>query len=292
MKTIATKLAVCLMLVVPVIGYTSAQAQQHEVSAQAGFGLSTLNYDVANGSSKGRVGFNVGVGYTYFLSEQWGVSAGLDLSFYNGKATLGNITSAYQTVDNEKDNVQYRSAFGTYEETQQAMFLNIPVMAQFQHPVMETAKFYAQAGVKVGIPVSGKFKAADATYTTTGYFPAYNIEVANSPSGGFGTYEGKSVKNDLDLKLSFALAAEAGLKWSLAENMSLYTGLYLDYGLTNVVKSKDNVALVEYDEQFKPAYGSNSALVSQYLRDGKPASMGDKALPFAVGLRLRFAFAL
>ena len=293
MKNIVSKLTIGLMLVVPFLGYTSAKAQQQEVSAQVGFGVSSLTYDVTNGSSKNRAGFNVGLGYTYFFSEKWGVVTGVDMSFYNGKTTVGNITSGYASVDNEGDKFEYRSAFTNYEETQKTIFLNIPVMGQFQHPIMESAKLYAQAGVKVGIPISGKFEAKDAAYTTTGYYPDYNIEIGNIPAQGFGTYNGKSVENDLDLKVSFALAAEVGLKWSLADKMSLYTGLYLDYGLTDVVKTESDKALVSYSSNQQPVYGSSSILTAQHLTSkGSYSSLADKVKPISFGLRLRFGFGL
>ena len=240
----------------------SALAQSaHEFSVYAGGGLSTLNYSLREGNRNDGRGGDFGLGYTYFFHKQWGINTGLGLAFYNAKAVLNNGTVVItpNLQDNEGDTFDMYSTLDGYEEKQNTMFLNIPVMLQYQ--TNKTNKFYALGGVKIGIPLSGSYQITGATITNKGYYPKYDNWLTTQQFMGFGVFENQKPGGDLDLKVSFMLSAEAGMKWAIGNNLRLYTGLYVDYGLNDIVRAH-NKPVVNYSADAPENISINSALES------------------------------
>jgi hypothetical protein len=52
------------------------EQRRHELSIHAGAGLSTLQYDLSEGKHKSGIGTQAGLGYTLFLSPNWGLTTG------------------------------------------------------------------------------------------------------------------------------------------------------------------------------------------------------------------------
>jgi hypothetical protein len=276
-KTIKTGITLIAMFVT-----ISAMAQQHRFSVEAGGGLSTLNYKAAAGSVKMNIGGTFGVGYVYLFNEQWGVGTGVAASLFNGKYKAASLSGSYQSRDTEGEDFEYQYTANDYNETQQAIFLNIPLMLRF-----ETDKFYVAAGVKAGIPLSSKFKNDLNQLQASGYYPQYELTITAPEFMGFGTFNNLSNDGDLELKTVFFASIETGMKWEISEGLSLYTGLYLDYGLTDAKKAPSaQQELIPYDVSQPSAYRPNSIIMSS--TNGK--SFADKVTPFAAGIKISLVF--
>jgi len=277
-------------------GAAGSYAQhKHEFSAYGGGGLSALNYKVTVGEQKPGLGGHFGLGYHFFFSPAWGLGTGVELASYNAKFNADALSVSYITLDMDGNAFEFRSAASGYEETQCAMMLQIPLMLQFQ--TGGDHRFYAAAGGKVGIPLNGKYSTT-ASFSNSGYYAYENSLYDTQEFMGFGNFPNKKVKGDLDFKAAFFVSAETGVKWRLSDELSLYTGAYIDYGL-----NKQNIAsrssLVEYNQANPPEFTVNSILttdfpffpsVSSSLATAQRQYYTDKIKPIAAGIKLRLAF--
>lgn len=269
------------------------EKSRHEFSGYLLGGLSTLKYDVDNGERAGKMGGGIGLGYTYFLSDAFGLGTGLELAFYNASAELVSVYNRYKTVDDFNTPFEYISRVSDYKETQNAMYLNIPITLQYQVPVSSSVKFYAIGGAKIGIPLSSKFKAEKGEISNSGYYEKENKEYFGPDyrERGFDKFSAKNKKEDFDLNVAFTLTLETGLKWSLFNN-NLYTGLYFDYGLNDVGKGKRAKNLIEYNAQMPVDYIGNSILDSRYGEGENKSRFVTKVAPMAFGIKLKYSFEL
>lgn len=286
-----------LLAVAGIISCTAAFSQEKakpEISVWGAGGLSTLKVDTKIGDNKNGIGGSFGIGYTYFITNKWGIGSGFELSLYNAKSTINSISDRYNSNDGEYD-FEFRTTVSDYEEKQNTMYLNIPLMAQFQTPIIGENQFYIAGGFKVGIPVSKKYKVTKATMVNSGYYSIWNdkkeLILASQEFMGFGTFQRSDVKRDLDLKIACLLSLEAGVKWKVGETTALYTGVYFDYGLNDINKNADK-RLVEYNKTNPEEFINNSILSSQYTVNSNLENIADKVIPMAIGLKVRLAFGL
>ncbi|MDR0738067.1 MAG: OmpA family protein [Prevotellaceae bacterium] len=261
----------------------SAGAQsRHQFSINAGGGLSSLQYNLETGKNKTGFGGTLGLDYTYFFSEKWGISTGLSGALFNGKYELSNLREVVYT---EWDDFQGIATTKNYSETQQAILLNIPLMLRF-----ESGKFYAAIGAKVGIPLSTTYKSRFSEVETVGYFISDDFYI-DDPEMGFGTFNGIDHKGDLKLKTAFFTSIEAGIKLG-----KFYTGLYLDYGLNNINNSpSQEQKLVPYTISDSDDMSTALIQIPNTLNSALSASIDnkrivDKVVPLAAGIKIGFIF--
>lgn len=280
------------------LGQMFAQEQpKHEFSVTGGLGLSTLDFDMHKGDLKHKFGGLIGIGYNYYINSSFSINTGLEITTYNADATLRSFTDSYQAVDTEGDFI-FNTSVSDYKEKQRSTYLNIPIMGQYQLPVIEDHKFFVALGGKIGIPVSSSFKTSGAAFETSGTYPeiAGSPTITDTPGLGFYKFTGRKVDKDLDFKVSFMLSIETGMKWSLPSSRYLYTGFYFDYGLNDIRKSGRNQQFLVYQSPDKGVkaenFHLNSMLQSQVTENGKTTSMTDKVIPMALGFKVRFAFSM
>lgn len=273
---------------------------RHEISIWGAGGLSTLFYDPDFDDRSPKLGGAFGLGYTFYFSKNFGVLIGAELAFYNAKIEVDGLTDNYETYDRSwyvdpnpefvsdvnGERVNYRSRVDNYEEKQRMMNVNIPLALQYQ--TSGKHKFFASLGFKLGIPVKGKYEVSDdAVFTTSGYYYNTNQELKDQIDLGYGRFENRGFKEDVDFKLSYMGTVEAGVKWRLSSRLSLYTGAYFEYGFNNVIDKDDN-QFVEYNQTNPKDFSVNPTLTSQFTRDGgSTESFADRVAPLAVGLKVR-----
>ncbi|WEK36076.1 MAG: OmpA family protein [Candidatus Pseudobacter hemicellulosilyticus] len=231
--------------------------QSQEISLAAGGGIGAWHYSLNNGSRTLQPGFQAGVGYLFPLGNRWGLRTGVELGSYRAKARLNNGTtySSYQ-VDSEGDAFEFQVQPEGYQEKQQLLTADVPLLLQF-HPAGDQRGFYGAAGVKLGLPIRNRFNSSADRISASGYYPDLNVTFTDLPVHGFGTQPGWSGKAEYDLKPSFALSAEAGMRFTISTKSKLYIGAYIDYGLNDLKKQTPNNQLLTYQPdglaQSKPA---------------------------------------
>jgi hypothetical protein len=97
--------------------------------------------------------------------------------------------------------------------------------------------FYAMGGVKLNVLLSNTYETKVRLLDNWAYYPEYNNWANTQTFAKLGKFRGKNAKGDFGF-MHAILALEAGMKWRIAENMFLYTGGYLEYGLND--PAKDN----------------------------------------------------
>jgi hypothetical protein len=258
--------------------------RKHELSIYGTGGLSGLNYKLSeNGSKSGGAGGGAGLGYTYNINPSWGIVTGVEMSAYSKTASFSSVSGEY-SEGTGTDLFRFTYSLTGYEEKQNVTVFSIPVMAQYGYPLKEgSMKLYASGGLKLSFPVSAKAAITPGTATTSGYYAYEDRSYDNLPQHGFLTgVKLPDVETDIDLGFSAALALEAGLRFTLTESIALYTGLYFDYGLNNIQKTKDQHLLDynDYDNNqstFKYSSVLNTALV-------------DKVNLMSIGLKVKVSF--
>ncbi|MDR2938628.1 MAG: hypothetical protein LBU92_06825 [Prevotellaceae bacterium] len=194
-------------------------------------GISSFMYSPAVGSTIPGFGGGGGLGLTRFFTPNVGLRIGAEVMTFSTVFKGQNFVTNYATPLGEP----YDFRFKSYEETQTATVLNIPVMGAY-----EQDWFYASLGMKVGVMLNSKYTA-----TIDSLFKVENSNEA---------YYSANIKNSdkLKLGLNLALSAEVGARWKLGDRTSLYAGIFADYGLLNV-SGKNNEHLIDYIEGGAPA---------------------------------------
>ena len=257
--------------------------RSHEISIYTGSGLSSLQYSLSTGKHNSGFGGQAGLGYTIFFSPNCGFGLGAEIALYQAKANLSGFSDSYDVLGaTVADNYTYRYKLSNYCERQQALYVNIPLMLQYQ--TNGKHKFFLALGEKVCFPVSAVAKTNDYSMSTEGYFPKEGRTYDDLPQFGFGTFNYAGGKTNLD-KFNFNLMAslEFGAKWKCGKH-AIYTGFYTDYGFYNLQKTKNKT----FVESTLAAGNPPMSPVVEARYAGKPFT--ETITPLAVGLKIKVAF--
>ena len=268
-------------------GAMSVHAQnRHEISFSGFGGMSNLKYEATFGNPKIGFGGGFGLGYQVFFSPQWGLGTGAEFAFFNAGYNLDGIDLRYPTKDMDGNAFVFSSKAGKYEETQSAGLVQIPLMLQFQ--TGDNHQFFVAFGGKAGIPVTAKYKTSALSIQNSGFYAEENYEYATRKFMGFGLFNIPADNSELKFKTAFFFSAEIGGKFRLTDANKLYIGVFLDYGLNNIVETQNLASLphfIEYNSQNPREFAVNSILQSKSTE-----AFTEKLSPMAVGIKLRLAF--
>ena len=165
--------------------------------------------------------------------------------------------------------------------------LSTPIMAAFQ--TGDYNKFYLLAGVKIGLPIGDS--RSTGTYVNRGYFPDKDNWAVDQAFMGFGRFEDLESKSKIDYTISVLAALEVGMKWYTGSNWSIYSGLYGEYGLNNIVNQKNKSNFITYESFVNDGTAANTVLRSSYQNEaGETVVFTNNVHPLAIGLRIRIAF--
>lgn len=255
----------------------TAQAQEFGIELNAG--MQGLHYKLNQASGKLQAGGSLGVNYNFPISSRWGLLTGISGGYYNTKTTLnnGSIISSFE-VDDLGSAFRFDTKATGYKETNSFLAAGIPIMVQYQS--CGKTQWYMNAGTKLLIPFNVKTKAIAQQLELSGYYPDYNLEVKDMPQHGFGTISNWSKEEKTELKPTATLSAATGFSFPVGEGLRLYTGLYIDYGLTDMRKDKDpDASLVVYNPN-----ALNQSQVNGLI------NRGDNARLLGYGIQLRLGF--
>ena len=290
-KQIIKILAIGLFLLWGFGGYITAQdteQSQHEVSIYAGGGLSSLLYNLNAGKYHYGFGGQAGIGYSFFFTPNFSLGTGAEFALYQAKASFpSGFSDSYVLNDPKNEGFTYTFKYkvNNYSEQQQAFFINIPLMLQFQ--TGENHKFFAALGGKVGFPFNAIAKKASYMVNTEGEYSYEERTYDDLPQHGYGLFNYPAGKVTLDkLKLNIMASAEVGMKWKIGDTKALYTGLYADYGFNNIQKTNNKIFVKESESSANPIM---SPLIESRFSGN---SFTNKITPIAVGLKIRFAFSI
>jgi outer membrane protein OmpA-like peptidoglycan-associated protein len=249
----------------------------HELSVWTAGGVSVLNDRPSFDKTDNGFGGASGIGYTYFLSKHWGLSSGLEYAFYQSKIGLNGFSETNSAFDIFDNPIDYNTRIDRYGEKRFVGLLNIPLSVLYQ--TEGNHKFYASSGLKLGLPLSAKYRGSNAVLTASGYYPDYNQTEIWQNDLGYGVFNLKENNGNLNLGISLSGTLESGAKWNTGIGTTLYTGIFADYGYTALSGDYSKKPLAEYNRN-KP---------SQPLMNGACALSGRFSLLF-IGVKLKMAF--
>ncbi|MDR1022067.1 MAG: OmpA family protein [Prevotellaceae bacterium] len=264
------------------------EQSKNELSLHVGGGQPTLLYTLPHGQRELGFGGDAGLGYTRFVSSSVGVGTGVSLSRYTATARLDGATISLLNQQDGRGGWSYdlHTTLVSYREQQQATFIHIPLVVSYQSK--HRYPLYAQAGVKFSIPLSARYETRNAVIHNKVYYPDLDNPIENQlPYVGAGTFYGRSAEGTLNLKPVYTAAAEAGIKWRLSRALFLYAGLFVDYGLTDALRSPRTESLMRPNAVDPANFTTGSVLTSRYTPDNRAI---DKVSLMAAGLKLRIAF--
>jgi hypothetical protein len=266
--------------------YSRNESSVHELSVYGLGGLSSLNYKLSGeGTKSNGIGGGAGLGYTFNINESWGIVTGAEVGMYASKVAYDNLSGEYEYgIAGDENHFIFHYSMNDYKEQQKAILLSVPVMAQFKIPVGGSAHFYLSGGFKLGLPVSAEATINPGRVTTSGEFSYEQVEYGKDAEeyGFVNNMPFAETKSKIDLGFSAALALETGVRFSLNDNIALYAGAFLDYGLNDIRSAKDK-HIIDYQITTSSVFANNSVLNS---------SLTDKANIFSAGLKIRISFGL
>lgn len=255
----------------------SAQIPSNEFSVYGGGGFSFFHLQPAihDASSSGFSG-DFGIGYTYFFNRQCGIHIGAGFGLYNVICKVPKIEIVTSGLF-DKNNYIYNlhTTLSDYRETYKSMFLNVPLMIQYQTKRDKKDKkgLYATGGIKVLILPKTKYKAAVATLFNAAYYPEMDNWAATQSFVGLGLFDGNSATGNLGFDVLTVFTIETGIKQRISDNNLLYIGVYFDYCFNNFSKKNREMP--------------NNYTAAEHLTELTLLKFTDKMNITTVGIKLR-----
>ena len=283
-----SKVAITITTLILICSIATAQEFiRHEFSINMGGGTSCLQTRPTVGKNLWDWTGTAGFGYHFFFNPYWSIGTGANyFAIYNGGISIKNYNwqqDAINTTMGSNTSFDFLVSLPRYKETLQSIMFTIPLMVQYQHQFQNTEKMiYAAFGGKAGIPISANSQSK-GIFTSNGYYPNLDVTYEDLPDYGFVTDQPfPAYGTNIGLKTALMASIEVGVKWRLGERASLYTGIYVDYGLNNILKKETtaNTNLVVYQPNTPAQFAYNTAS-NLYAK---------QMTPFAGGITLRVAF--
>ena len=264
---------------------------RHEWSFWGAGGISTFNAGLNFGEIKHNIGGNIGLGYSFHFNKHLSILAGAEIAMYNSEMIVDELTDVIDNItDPDIKPIKYVVELEHYMEQDKYYALTLPLMFQLKTPISENGhEFFASFGVKAGFPVKMQYNIKDAEFATYGYYNDYNQWLFDQTDLGYGNQKGKTKQLQINTKWSLTGTFETGIKWKLnSPRLSLYTGVYLDYGFSEIRKDNADKRFLEYDPEHPERIVLNSILTSEYSNRGAGLEkFTDKVSTIALGMKIR-----
>jgi hypothetical protein len=288
LANVAMKLFLILLALNSLQIYAQKSIPEFSINAAGGLATNCFQPSVKGVFSLG-YSSDIGFGFAGFFNQQAGIATGVGFGMFNVKsiANVKTISSDLYEMDDQGKNNPYElhTTLSKYAEIHKTLFVNIPVMFQFQtrQPHYwnwrrnQKAGFYIMGGVKVLFLFNNKYAARVDSLFNAAYFPELDNWAKTQRFAGFGNFK---IANEADGKLDFGVMAmfafETGVKWRIDNNLFLYTGAFFDCALNDPIKDGRQPS----ENFIMPEQLSNLSIV----RFSKRVNI------MVVGVKLRFAF--
>jgi hypothetical protein len=270
---------------------------QHEICIDGGSGISMMLYKSDAGKKQISIGYAGGLSYSFFSKNRnIAFRTGFEITNYKAALQLSSMKDAYDTRDMDGEPINFRYTVNDYSENISALYLQIPIFLQFMNhgnDLISKHRFYANLGFKIGVPVQTELNVSSMNMTSSGYYYNYKNEIFMPKFMGYGNFDvAGTAPSKIKINVSVLASVELGMRWHLYHNtLFLYTGLYCDYGLNNIIPAANNRQdnhLINYNPDDPAAFTSNSLLFAKEITpQGDVVQMVKRVAPIATGLRIR-----
>ena len=245
-----------------------AQEEGQYLYANVGGGFHNLSYGLKNGNEQGRSGCSFLAGYGFNFNKHWGLKTGIGLQSFNAVATLNYLTVA-PSVDADGTAYDYKTNYLNWKEKQQLLFIDLPLGLQYRFHLKDNIQILATAGMKVSIPLKTTYRSIGGEISTKGFYSQYNVELQDLPRHGFNNITDR-LTGSVSVRSSYSAFADLGAEYALLDQLSLYAGGYVDYGLNNVAKSAGKL-VYQQDGVY------NGVMASDQTNSARTIALGLKA---------------
>lgn len=261
-----------------------------------GFSFAAFPYPDSKSSSFGGHACG-GLGITAFFNRQWGFHTGVGVGINNLKINVDkimNLTYLGKNDENSSELPGYEAGFNRelhttlekYHEKHKTMFLNIPVMLQFQTKPKyhfnwrkgQKSTFYAMTGLHLLLLLDNKYDMGIQNLNNMAYYPEIDNWAGSQSFKGLGRFEGNGKNGSFGISVLAMFAFEAGVKWRIREKTYLYTGVYYNCGLHDPVK--------------KYRTSPNEYITPESVDKINILAFSNRVNAMAIGIKLQLAFAL
>jgi hypothetical protein len=267
---------------------------------------------LAKGDIRGGMGYGCGAGYAYHLNNQISLWTGLEVNSYSGHSYVGSISesSTVNIADKWSNEFQmptpeiskqfeFKANVQGYTVKQSAMYLQVPMLFGYENKLSGTGwlTWYSRGGLKLGYSLYGTSEAEAESLSLSGDFPSFGYLLDDDTKDvlGFGAYTKEEqdhlLHQQTSLNLGFSSVGylELGVKQKLAQQYSLYMGLFGEYSLYSAIAGATSENMYKYE----PSSVSESA--NLYSIKYTPAShtahnRSKKFYPMSFGITVRFSF--
>jgi len=278
-------------------GTIFAQEKGLHLTLGGSLGKTGFNYHLDGGSSKERTGYGGYLGMQYFFSYNWGISLEGEFTVFNTQSYYPEKTFLFKgQVDDEGDVYDLKIRLKNWKEDQTTHFMEIPLMAIYQHKFgkKERHGVYLGLGVKAQIPISNSFKRTEGEVRVSGYYPQWNLPLGEEglsveiPQHGYGTNANRQWGGANNLKTGVALTGKFGFMIGFSPRVDLTFGIYADYGLSNIGNKKESlIGPVEGKTQQEGDYVSEFVYYNGILNSNQTNYINTMSLRAQVGFRIK-----
>jgi len=174
------------------------------------------------------------VNYAFFFTENWGVSLGLGVDYYQSMRTYNDdyTIKGYQDTDTEPQ-ADLQVSDRNMREWYHLLTINVPVQVQMEYPLPSTTKpmwLYGSVGPRFGYPAVHTHRLK-GDRTQVGYYEKWDLTLKNMHE-----YGARSVDEQSSFpvqKLTIAPHAELGVAIGVRENLAIGVGAYGNVSVWN-----------------------------------------------------------
>lgn len=138
--------------------------------------------------------------YEITVPTGFAIGVGLGVSYYNKKIYFDNFSENLLGIY-DYDDTKF-NAFMSYkniEESANFTYLDIPLYIEYGKPYQTKLNGWVKLGIKTSLLIANKFSGT-GTYTSTGYYPEWDVELHNIPN--LGLYTDRQSYEDAEYKFS------------------------------------------------------------------------------------------
>lgn len=266
-----------------VLSCTTSFAQEVDFSI-GGYFTNSLKTD-STYDTNASLGYQIGVGYRYYLNPQWSLGAEINYKYSKLDFIQRNVKENWSVIDIE--NHDYEFIYNSKYRKESVSFNTFQIPLTIQYETKGTVKWYIRSGVSIGI-ITGdsKSKITMNDLHTSGYYKGWDAELHGPHYMGFGAFGNQTQKRNLDLSTRYSWLLETGVKQELGNKQNLYIGVFLDLGLTNLVKDNKRIDTpISHVNNYDNPLEYHSIWTQEKYKD---TNLKD----YYIGIKLRYSFSL
>jgi len=229
-------------LVIRVIG-----AKKFETCFYITGGQTTFAQSIDNTTNQNSLSYGAGFSLSYHITKNLIIKTGIEYIMANNTIDMTTYTDSTAAVDSDNDSYIKRINGNNLVEKQSYSFLNIPVAVGMQLPVSPKFAFYIEAGAIFSMSVN-KTYTGSGIFSYKGYYPQYNVEIANFEPAGFINDAAVSQNGTVTIKPIYTIiSAAVGFQYSITPLTGFRFGVNYRNTLGSIVNAVQSNYVISND---------------------------------------------